>query len=253
MAVINTSMYGGEVTLNFESLTHRYTLGGKRIPSVTTILGETSAKPALLFWASNCASDYWRDNIKPGEKYDEIQIEKLWKEAKKAHTTKKEDAAAVGSLSHRFVEDFIRGKSPQLPTNEISRAACQRFLDWVKEHDVKFLSAEQMIYSREHNYCGQADFFCVIDGKLYLGDLKTSNAIYDEYLEQVCAYKQARSEEYKREVFDGCVIVRVGKTEGELEVKYVTDMDKYIKTFNARVSFYHLLQESKSVDKYTKK
>lgn len=252
MAVIKTSMYGGECELTFESLTHRYTLNGAKVPSVTTILGATSPKPALLFWASNMASDYWKEHILPGGIYDEIQLEQIWKEAKRAHTIKKEDAAAVGSLSHRFVEDFIGGKNPSLPMNEISRAACQRFIDWVKEHNVKFLSAEQMILSRTKGYCGQADFFCVIDGKLWLGDLKTSNAIYDEYLEQVCAYKQARNEEFPSESFAGCVIVRVGKTEGELEVVYVTEMDKYIKTFNARVSLYQAMEESKTPSRYGK-
>lgn len=252
MPVVNTKMYGGEVSLSFESLTHRYTIDGKKVPSVTTIIGDTAPKPALMFWAANCTADHWKESIIPGVRYDEVELETIWKESKRAHTNKKEDAASIGSTTHRFVEAYVKGKHPDLPINEISRASAERFMGWVKEHNVMFLSAEQMIYSKQRGYCGQADFFCVIDGKLWLGDLKTSNAIYDEYLEQVCAYKQARNEEFPSEVFEGCVIVRTGKEAGELEIVYVTDCEKYTATFNARVELYKCMQASKSPSKYSK-
>ena len=244
MPVINTKMYGGKYEMRFDALTHRYTVEGKKVPSVTTIIGETAPKPALMYWAVNCAADYWKENVLPGIRYDEVDIEQMWKDSKRAHTIKKEDAASIGSVTHRFVESYVKGQHPDFPVNEISRAACERFMKWVNDHKVMFLSAEQMIYSPSKGYCGQADFFCVIDGKLWLGDLKTSNAIYDEYLEQVCAYKQARNEEYPTEVFEGCVIVRVGKEAGEVEVKQVTEMEKYTNTFNARVELWKCMQIS---------
>lgn len=245
-------MYGGEVTLQFESLMHKYTLAGKSIPSVTTIISATEPKPALLYWAANMASDWWKEHITPGKGYDEIQLETIWKEAKKAHTIKKEDAASIGSLTHKFVEDYVNGKKPGLPYNEISKGACERFMDWVKENKVQFLSSEQPIYSRKWGYCGTADFFCVIDGKLYLGDLKTSNALYDSYSEQVFAYQQARKEEYPTEMFSGCVIVRVGKEDSSFETKFITQEEgvKYLDTFNCRVELYKALQKSKTPNKY---
>lgn len=247
MAVIKTSMYGGECELTFESLTHRYTLNGAKVPSVTAVISETEPKPALLYWSANCASDYWKEAIKPNVGYDEVQLETFWREAKRAHTTKKDDAASVGSVTHRYVESFIKGENPDLPINEIARGAGERFMSWVTEHKVKFLSAEQMVLSRTKGYCGQADFFCVVDGKLWLGDLKTSNAIYSSYFEQCSAYIQARNEEFPSESFAGFIIVRVGKEDGELEVKHITNTAPYMDVFNKRVELYKSLQVIKTL------
>ena len=62
---ITNHLYGGTVDIVFESFRHQYTCEGRVIPGCTTALGILS-KPALLYWAANMASDYWRDNIKPG-------------------------------------------------------------------------------------------------------------------------------------------------------------------------------------------
>jgi len=52
---------------------------------------------------------------------------------------------------------------------------------------------------------------------LWLGDLKTSSAIYDEYYAQAVSYLYARQEEFKNENYNGIVIVRVGKEDGDFE------------------------------------
>lgn len=240
-------MYGGELELVFDDLMHRYTVNGVRIPSVTTILGIT-AKPALMFWAANMAADYFKNSIKPGEVYDEVRLLKIWSEAKKAHTNKKEDAATVGTLTHAWVESFIKGERPEMPLNDQVRGSVERFLSWAREHKVKFLSAEQPVYSRKYNYCGTADFFCVVDGKLLLGDLKTSNSLYYNSMgSQLAAYIIARSEEFPEEKFDGAVLVRVGKDDGELEIWNITveEMELFKTNFMNSLNLYNSEDEIK--------
>ena len=229
--IILNKLYGGEVELRFDSIMHRYSVDGKKVPGVTSIIGNTIPKPALMFWSANMASDYWKEAITPGATYDEVQLEMIWANAKKAHTQRKEDAGTVGTFTHRWVESYIKGEKPELPINPQVLGAVQRFMDWVKQHDVKFLSAEQPVFSKKYNYCGTADFFCFIDGELWLGDLKTSNAIYDEMKIQTSAYLEARLEEYPTEKYAGCVIVRVGKEEGEFDVCAFRDTKKYSDTF----------------------
>lgn len=216
MQIFN-KMYNGTVELVFNSFKHEYSVDGKKIYGVTSVL-QTIAKPALLFWAANMASDSFRSQVQPGRAYDEIEIETIWKAAKRAHTQKKEEAGSIGVLVHNWVDTYSKGENPPMPINEKAQGAIQRFLAWVIENDVKFLSNEQPCYSKKYGYAGTIDGICLIDKKLYIFDLKTSSGIWDEYLLQVAAYKQARQEEYPEEKYDGdCIILRVGKDEGEVE------------------------------------
>ena len=79
------------------------------------------------------------------------------------------------------------------------------FLSWVEEHDVRILEAEQIVYSRKHDYVGTMDILCTMgiglngekeDHKiLHFGDYKTGGGIYMDMEFQVSGYKGARLEE----------------------------------------------------------
>lgn len=241
-------MYNNTIDVIFESFRHQYTVDGEVIPGSTSVLGVLN-KPALLYWAANMASDYWRDNVKPGVALDEIEIDSLWQRAKKAHTQKKTDSASLGSFVHKWVEDYINGKNPESPVNPEMKGATDRFLSWVKDHKVEFLLSEQLVYSKKYKYAGTTDFVCKIDGKLWLGDLKTSNAIYDEYLAQTASYLNARIEEFPSEIYEGVVIVRVGKEDAELETltKKTAEMEPYYRWFINCLSTYRSLKEIESI------
>lgn len=249
MKIINHT-YNNTVDITFDTMKHQYSVDGKVIPGCTTVLG-IMAKPALLYWAANMASDYWKDNIKPGIPLDEIEIDSLWNRAKRAHTQKKVDSAALGSFVHKWCEEHIKGLNPELPVNEQMRGAVERFLKWESEHKVKFLLSEQLVYSKECGYAGTTDFICEIDGKMWLGDIKTSNGIYDEYFAQTAAYLYARTEEFPSEVYEGVVIVRVGKEDGEVEVarKTTTELRPYYELFINCLSTYGSLKEIELLNK----
>jgi len=229
MKIINT-MYHGDIEMTFETGRHRYTVDNKPVYGVTSVLG-VIAKPGLLFWSANMAADHFRDQINPGQAYDEIELELIWKEAKKAHHTKKETAGSIGTLVHKWVEDYCNKKNPGMPVNKIAAGAVGRFLKWVNEHNIEFLSSEQPCYSKKYNYAGTIDGICKIDGKLYIFDLKTSNRMYDEMRIQVAAYKHARVEEFPEEKYEGCCILRVGKKDGDIEFKAFKDKKYYFQAF----------------------
>jgi hypothetical protein len=220
------SLYKGKVNLVFDHYHHKYFVDREVTPSVTTILS-IIAKPALINWAANMAADYVESHLQAGVSLDEIQIGELVKGARSAHRTKKDKAADVGSLVHKYVEDYIgwtqvllgtgvQGKKPGLPVNEVLARSVAQFHEWEKEHKVKFLLSEQPVYSKEFKYAGTLDFICKIGGKLYCGDLKTSSGIYPEYKAQLAAYRQARQEEFPSEKYAGNLIVRVSR-DGEFE------------------------------------
>jgi len=244
MTKIKTSLYGGKVELMFEAYGHKYTINGKKVISVTSALNIIS-KPALVGWAARMASEYASAQIEPGKSYDEVQLSTIFEGAKSAHWKKKVDAGNLGTFVHNWVEDFINGKKPTLPVNKGLKEAVQRFLDWQKKHKVEFLLSEQQVYSKKYNYTGTLDFICKIDGKMYIGDLKTSSGIYPEMLIQTAAYRFAREEEYPDEKYAGQVIVKVGKEDGELEVAAIRDDKWYSKML---VGFISALKLSESMD-----
>jgi hypothetical protein len=241
--ITNYSLYGGKVKVVFDGLRHRYTVDGMEIPGVTTCLS-IIAKPALIYWSAGCAADYYKERILPGKTYDEIELETIYSNAKKAHTQKKTDAGTIGSLTHKWVERYIKGENPEPPVNEGIRESVAKFQQWVSDHGVKFLCSEQPVYSQRHNYIGTLDFICWIDGRLFIGDLKTSNGIYDEYLMQVAAYKYARNEEFPKENYAGMLIVRIGK-DGEFEFLVVDDLKK-VETYE--IAFLHALELKRIMD-----
>jgi len=247
--ITKNKLYNGEVELMFENFRHRYTRDSVAIPSVTTILN-IIAKPALVGWASRMCSESIGEAWEAGKKYDEIEIRTILDAGQKAHWQKKTDAGSIGTLLHNWVEDYINGKDPGMPVNEMLKESVEKFLGWVKEHEVEFLLSEQVCYSKKYNYVGTLDFICKIDGKLYLGDLKTSNAIYPTMLIQTAAYRHARVEEYPEEGYVGQLILRIGK-DGSFEVVVVRDDKMYKEMFMAFIAALKLHEQMDFLGKYT--
>lgn len=245
------SLYNGEIELLFEDVKHRYTIDNKTIFSATGIVGVLD-KPALIGWAANKAADHFKDNIKrvwTPDGIDEVKLEELYAEAKAAHRKFKTDAGNVGTLVHAWIEKFIKGQNPVEPVNAEIKAATDAFKQWVSEHQVTFNVSEAKIYSKKYNYAGTMDFEAVVDGKLIVGDIKTSSGIYPEMRFQTAAYQQARQEELGKE-YDHRVIIRVGKVlidgKPDFEIAEFNDFDKDFKGFLGALLAYNRLQELKN-------
>jgi hypothetical protein len=166
---------------------------GKRIPGVTTITGILN-KPALVKWANNLGLQ----GIDSSKYVD--------------------DKAAIGTLCHKMVEDYINGKETDFSDytpNQKSQAenGFIKFLDWEKENDFKCLDSELQLVSEAHQYGGTCDIYAMLNGKLTLIDIKTSKACYDDQYTQVVAYQYLLIEN-KKDVED-TRILRIGRDEIE--------------------------------------
>jgi hypothetical protein len=252
---IITKLYNGEVELVFESFRHTYHVTdeangvfSERVPSVTTSLSIIN-KPALLNWAANMCADSIKEALEPGVAYDELQLNAIVEGGRKAHFQKKKDAGDLGTFVHKWVEAYIKGENPAIPINTDLQDSVKKFLAWVEKHQVTFVVSEQQVYSRKYKYTGTLDFICLIDGKMYIGDLKTSSGIWDEYLIQTAAYRQARCEEYPNEIYAGMLIVRIGK-DGSFEFGRITDFDWYKKMFVGFIAALKLTQTMESLKNF---
>ena len=214
-------LYEGKVTIMFDVYQHKYTWVEEEedITSVTTAL-KIISKPALISWAANVAVDYMTEKIEPGMEYDEVELAGIFKGARQAHWQKKTDAGDVGTLLHKWIESYINGEQVSMPVNEQMKISIKRFLKWKKDHKVKFLSAEQVVFSKKHRFSGTIDFICSINNKMYIGDLKTSKGVYAEMMMQTAAYRLARQEEFPEEKYSGMLILRIGSN-GTFEIAII--------------------------------
>lgn len=253
MSKIVNKMYNGEVEMVFDLLKHQYSVNGEIIPGSTSILGIV-AKNALIYWSANCASDYYKGKIEPGHAYDEVYLDEVYRNAKKAHTQIKDNSASIGSMTHQWIQDYIEGKDPGQPVNVQIREAVGRFLEWESKNEVKFLLSEQPCLSLKHKYAGTLDFICEIKDKLYIGDIKTtkSGIYYNSMGSQLASYKMAREEEFPTEKYEGGIIVRLGSDDGDFETWTITDTKIFEDNFLNCLNLYNTENEIKELEKNKK-
>jgi hypothetical protein len=167
---------------------HSYKINGNKVPGVTTILGDTTAKPALVNWAgdatANYAVDHWDElaDLTPSKKLAQL---------KQARYADRDAAANRGTEVHRLAEGYIGGQEIEVPDElEGHVRAYERF---AKEWDVRPVHIEVVVGNPTLGYCGTVDLVAdLIDGYRHLTDLKTSRSgIFPETALQVVAYSKA--------------------------------------------------------------
>ena len=146
---------------------------GKRLKSVTTLIN------AHLGWSKGALIGWTRKHCLKGE--DSMGIMK--------------EAGRIGTLAHKMIEEFIEGGSVRLDDytpNEISQAktAYYGYYTWFADNNVEFLKTEMKLVSEKYGFGGTFDAIAIVNGKLVICDWKTSNAVHDEFLIQLAAYRQ---------------------------------------------------------------
>lgn len=217
---ITFSLYNGKVEGKFFPESHIYTVGGKRPPSVTGILGIMDKSRALVPWALEEAAKSLLPKL--GKKLTEEELVK----AVFASEEKKNKAADIGTAIHEFCEKYIladmgKGEIPELPKDKAIQIGAEAFMAWHDEHKVKFLSSERVVYSKKHHYIGTLDIEAKVDGKLCLIDLKSSNGLYNSVRMQTAAYLKADEEESGK-TYQGRWAIRLAK---ETEDEYLERME----------------------------
>jgi hypothetical protein len=184
----------------------RYQLDGKPLTGCTTICNMQN-KPFLVDWAAKEA--YLDARGRTPEDIDSIIKRKDY-----AHKHTAKHSTDKGTIAHAFVEEFIKSYLvykeyfPKISEDEEVNTSIQRFYKWAIDNKVEFVGTEISVYSRKHWFAGSFDFICKINGKLLLGDFKTSKQIDDTYFAQGAGYIIAVEELDPELKFDGVVVVR---------------------------------------------
>jgi hypothetical protein len=230
-------LYNGEVTVIFNDSNHSYWTESeelkkdgkpklKRLCGVTTYCGIVDKSQALIPWAVNTTVDYIRDRI---ELLKEARGYEILEMARGEADRQKDLAAEIGKAIHKWVEDHINGKEPEMPEDSRVLEGVNNFLEWKEKNKVKFLWTEKIVYYKDEDdeeieYVGTADIGIEIDGKKYLLDIKTGNDIYPEVKMQTAAYLKAEMKESGTE-YAGRYALRITK---ETKEEYTYRMEQKV-------------------------
>lgn len=233
----------------FDEKQHLHTLDGKPLTGTTTVLS-VIAKPALIQWAANMACDYIQDSkefelVEGKATISPLKLAELIKEARTTHKKKKESAGTHGTEVHSEVEKYIHDCLLNKNSGEAQSGLgyderIQKFIRWSQDNKVKFLASEKHVYSRSMWVGGICDIVCEIDGKRYVGDIKTSSGIYPEHFIQASAYAAMLTEMGEYDKFDGVVIINLNK-KGGFDVKFNYDLEGNLNCFKAALTLYRQL------------
>ncbi|MFH1052778.1 MAG: PD-(D/E)XK nuclease family protein [bacterium] len=252
-------LYNGAIEIDFYPDSHRFKLSGQRsyLPSVTSITGIIDKSRALIPWAVNTDIGFIRQYLeeKSGQQFTVEELIPVLEEAQNHHNVKKDEAASIGSQVHEFAENFGQAKIngteiPDLSSIEDERVlnGINGFLDWYNSNNVKFIEAERLVYSKEHEFVGILDAIVEIDGKLVLLDYKTSKGIYTDMYYQISAYQLAYEEETGKS-FDKAMILHFNKETGDFATKEFSKED-YLKNYPIFLSCLNIKLREKELTNY---
>lgn len=154
--------------LTFDPTTHRYTLGGRELAGVTTVIGAVIRKPAL---------EVWRGNV-----------------GNQAADARRDEAARRGTLVHAMASIYMEDV-PDIPLGEEQpdQAQMEAFKAWYESYVAELIACELMVCHEQYLYAGTLDFLVRLKGDKLptLVDLKTSASVWPEMRYQTAAYREA--------------------------------------------------------------
>lgn len=273
-------LYSGKVKLLYDVNKHVYLLsnpdGLEELPSVSTVCHILDKSEVLIPWGCKVMENKLLGTIENfsvpdehgGIHFNQDDLEKWIKEAKRAHKEHLEDAGNIGKIAHSHIEKSINAKLnpekyrviPALPVEE-PRAmnaiiAAESFM---LRHKVRWVATEFKVCSLQHKYAGTCDGRCIADScddpdccpcffkdKLCIIDWKSSNQLSLEYKLQVAAYRKAFHEEYSQYI-EHAFIIRLGKTDGKFQTWHLTrdELQECWLAFEHALGLYKLIKKFK--------
>jgi hypothetical protein len=163
---------------------HALGLDGDRIPTVTTIIGNSTPKPALLWWSARKAAEWaatHRDLL------DAIGEDEWIDQAAGAHNRERNKAALRGTDVHRYAEGLLSGEPIEIPDEHL--AITRQAVDFMDAWRVQPIASERPCVNLEHRYGGTFDLIAKLaDDKTWLLDWKTGKGPFAEQTLQLAAY-----------------------------------------------------------------
>jgi hypothetical protein len=180
---------------------------GQRLPSVTTIIGRFKDSGGLVRWA------YHRGR----NGFDLDACDK---------------AADAGTLARGMVLAHLHGRRWQPATQikakllDTAKARFNAYLAWERTYQPAIRHVEIPLVSARYRYGGTLDAIGVFAGELALLDWKASNAVYQDHLIELAAYKRLWDETYPdHPITGGFHLCRFAKEDGDFAHHFYPKLD----------------------------
>ncbi len=207
--------------------TQPYRIDGKRVPSVTTVLSRFKDAGGLVHWS-------WDLGIQ-GIDYRKVR----------------DDAANAGTLAHLMVESAIRKHEPPAASDYDAEtwakatSAFAAFQEWQRQTQLVPCQTEVPMTCRCHMVGGTLDTV-LVQGKLSIGDWKTSNSVYPEMLCQLAAYRHLwEVENPDQPITGGFHLLRFSKSDGDFTHHFWSQLDAAWAAFEHMRVLYDLMADLK--------
>ena len=154
--------------LKFDPETHIYTIKGRQLPSVTTVIGQfvkVGNQYVNIFTGATIMADIF------------------------------EAAGDWGRAVHNMIALWLENDLEELALTPALTDTLEQFHKWTDEYKPEIVSHEKRLFSKKYYYAGCYDLKCIIGKKLYIVDYKTG--AYSFAGPQLAAYVQLYKEESK--------------------------------------------------------
>lgn len=226
------SVMGKAGRTNFHSYLGKSKSRWLEMHGVTSLLGYWGEKDRLLQWAVDQAVNAIESETELWVEWYGLRHTNLLTEARKAHLKSLNEAGSHGTDMHALVEAYIDSQIDHTVVyTMVHNPQLETFTHWGNQ--VKFLASEMPLRSEKLWVAGTTDFICEIDGKRYIGDLKTSNYVSFKNFMQCGAYA-LMYEEMGHGKIDGIIIAHMPRG-GGFKVHVDMEVDKYKELFKSLV------------------
>lgn len=211
---------------------HKYTIDGKPLCGVTTILSGGYPKNQRIYdWQIKEGAKWVLNEIgKIPEHNQTLEHElALIKESPNAYKKGLEEACDIGHLVHEYAYQ-VEAKKPITKPQDLSEEhleiyvkCCEQFDEWKEANGDEIVALEELVCSTKYKYAGRFDRLANRKGVITLSDYKTSSGFYITQFVQMAAYAMA-IEEWMGIVVDDIEIVRFDKKTGKLSTRNLTQL-----------------------------
>jgi hypothetical protein len=193
---------------------HAYYLDGKKLPGVTTILGDGLAKPALINWAARTVAGYAVDHW---DQLGEQTVSARLKVLEQAHYADRDAAGKRGTEVHGLAEKLAHGEQVDVP--EELAGHVESYVKFLDDHDVRVILAETSGVSlTKWPYAGTFDLIADFPalGQRLLCDVKTARSgVFPDNGLQLAGYRyfthylDKDGQLHPMPEVDGCAVIHV--------------------------------------------
>jgi len=200
---------------------------GTAVPGVTTIIGNRQENVAPLH--------HWHWELgKQGLNYRE----------------EKAKAGYFGTVMHEMLEMFYYGRpvdeclatAQSLPILEVEQAikAFSGFTKWQENIKIEITASEIQLVSEQFQFGGTPDLIGRLNGKLCLFDWKTSKGFYNQFKDQLAAYRWLWNENNPDTQIEGdCHLLRFSRN-GDFAHYCFNDLNQHWERFKLLRQLYTL-------------